>query len=139
MSDLVKKADDFAAKAHSGQKDLAGSPYIDHPRTVAACVSGEKAKIVALLHDVVEDAWVSVNDIRVEFGDDIAEAVKVLTRPHGMPYMDYIEIVKSNDLAREVKLADLRHNMDLSRLPNVSDRDIKRVKKYKKAYDILSK
>ena len=139
MSDLLKKADDFAAKAHSGQKDLAGSPYIDHPRTVAACVSGEKAKIVALLHDVVEDTGVSINDIRVEFGDNIAEAVRVLTRPDGVSYMDYIRGIKKNELAREVKLADLKHNMDLSRLPNVSDRDIKRVKKYKKAYDILSK
>ena len=137
-SAILKKADAFAAKAHFGQIDRAGKPYIDHPRTVASWVDDETEKVVALLHDVVEDTEVSLDEIRVEFGDEVAEAIRVLTRPDGVSYMDYIRGIKKNEIARKVKLADLRHNMDLTRIQSVSEEDFKRVKKYKKAYDVLS-
>lgn len=138
MDGLLKKAVDFATLAHSGQVDRAGVPYIEHPKAVAEMVNGEKEKIVAYLHDVVEDAGVSLDEIREEFGGEIADAVDVLTRKDGVSYMDYIKGIKKNGLAKKVKMADLTHNMNLSRIPVISKDDINRVEKYKKAYKILS-
>ena len=117
--------------------DKAGVAYIEHPRAVAAKLDGEKEKIVALLHDTVEDTDATIEEIKVIFGDEIAEAITCLTHDKNVPYMEYIKGLKHNELARKVKLADLSHNMDLSRLPNVTERDLKRVEKYKKAVEIL--
>ena len=139
MDDLVKKAAAFAAEKHAGQVDRGGHPYIEHPKAVASMLEDEKEKVVAWLHDTVEDTGATVDEIRAEFGDDIADAVDKMTRRKGVPYMDYIREIWENRLARDVKMADLRHNMDLSRIGNVSDEDRKRVEKYKKAYDFLSK
>lgn len=138
MSAFVDKAKEFAAKAHEGQVDKAGVAYIEHPAAVASMLSGETEKVVAYLHDVVEDTGVSLDTIRHEFGDEVAEAVDKLTRRAGVPYMDYIKALKDNKLARVVKMADLRHNMDLTRLLTVSDVDLKRVQKYAEAYKFLS-
>ena len=138
MIDLLKKAELFAEKAHKGQFDKAGVPYIEHPKAVAAMVDDDMGKAVAYLHDVVEDTEVSIDDIRKEFGNKVADAVDVLTRKKGVSYMDYIRGINSNSLAVKVKRADLTHNMNLSRLSVISDEDIKRVKKYQKAYKILS-
>lgn len=134
----IEEARRFAEKAHEGQIDRGGSAYIEHPRAVADKVDGETEKIVAWLHDTVEDTEVTVDQIREMFGDEVADAVAVLTRDKGEPYMDYIEKIKGNEIARKVKLADLSHNMDVSRLPIITDADWMRVKKYKKAYDFLS-
>ena len=84
MNDLVKKADAFAAKAHEGQTDKAGLPYITHPRAVAAMIEDETAKVAALLHDTVEDTDVTLEEIRAEFGDEIAAAVDLLTHRPGV-------------------------------------------------------
>lgn len=138
MIDLLEKAELFAEKAHEGQFDKAGVPYIEHPKAVAAMVDDDMGKVVAYLHDVVEDTEVSIDDIRKEFGNEVADAVDVLTRKKGVSYMDYIRGIKSNAFAVKVKKADLTHNMNLSRLSVISDEDIKRVKKYQKAYKILS-
>lgn len=137
MSDKVRKAAAFAAEKHKGQEDRAGKPYIDHPKAVAKMLKGEDEKIVALLHDTVEDTDATIDEIREKFGDTIADAVAFLTRPNNVPYMEYIKLVKSNGLARKVKLADLTHNMDMSRLPEVTDEDLKRIEKYREAYDFL--
>lgn len=135
----VKLAEEFAEKKHSGQVDKAGIAYIEHPRAVAAKLDGEKEKIVAFLHDTVEDTDATIDEIRSIFGDEIAEAVSYLTHEKGTPYLEYVKRLKQNELARKVKLADLSHNMDLSRIPNVTEKDRERVeKKYKKAFEILS-
>lgn len=140
MSDKVLAALRFAEFMHKGQVDKAGVPYIEHPKTVASMVDGEDAKVVALLHDTVEDTGATVDEIRSMFGDRVADAVACLTYDKSVPYLEYVANIKGNDLAREVKLADLKHNMDLSRIPNVTDVDIQRVnKKYRPAFEMLSK
>ena len=140
MSDKVLEALRFAEAMHKGQVDKAGVPYIEHPKKVASMVDGDDAKIVALLHDTVEDTGATVEEIRSMFGDRVADAVACLTHDKSVPYLEYVANIKGNDLAREVKLADLKHNMDLSRIPNVTDVDIQRVnRKYRPAFEMLSK
>lgn len=138
MDELLKKAEAFAEEKHAGQVDKAGTPYIEHPRAVAAMLDSTEEKVVAFLHDVVEDTDTTVDDVRDEFGDEIADAVDVITHRDGVSYMDYVRSIWKNSLARKVKLADLTHNMDLSRLDYVTEADKRRVEKYKKAYKILS-
>ena len=137
MDDLLRMAEVFASEKHKGQVDRAGKEYILHPKAVADSVEGVKEKIVAWLHDTVEDGGATVSEIREIFGDDVADAVSCLTHDLRVPYMEYIRGIKKNELARVVKLADLKHNMDLSRLDSVSDEDLKRVEKYKRAYEFL--
>lgn len=140
MSGKVLAALRFAEAMHKGQVDKAGVPYIEHPKAVASMVDGDDAKIVALLHDTVEDTGATVDEIRSMFGDRVADAVACLTHDKSVPYLEYVANIKGNDLAREVKLADLKHNMDLSRIPNVTDVDIQRVnRKYRPAFEMLSK
>lgn len=134
---VIEKAEAFAAKMHEGQVGKDGKPYIEHPRTVASMVNGETEKAVAWLHDVVEDTDATIDRVRELFGNEIADAVAVMTHDKNVPYMDYVRNIKENAVARKVKMADLSHNMDLSRLANVTDEDLRRVEKYKKAYEIL--
>ena len=132
-------AEEFAEKKHFGQVDKAGIAYIEHPRAVASRVDGDVEKVVAFLHDTVEDTDTTIEEIRSIFGDEVAEAVSYLTRKKGVSYRKYIEKIKENEIARKVKLADLSHNMEISRIPNVTKRDIERIeKRYKKAVEILS-
>lgn len=129
---------EIAKRAHAHQKDKAGKPYIIHPLTVSKNVSSDEAKIVALLHDVAEDSNITVPSLRVLFGDEIGDALECLTHAMGESYEAYVRRVATNEIAREVKIADLKHNMDLSRLPVVTDWDMMRVEKYKKALDFLA-
>ncbi|HHU21004.1 MAG TPA: HD domain-containing protein [Acholeplasma sp.] len=137
MCKLVK-AYCIAKKAHKGQKDKGGKSYIKHPVYVAKRVKGKDAKIVALLHDTIEDTSITYDYIRLEFGYKIVEAVKVLTKDKSISYEEYITRIKENDLARRVKIEDLKHNMDLRRLKEVTEEDLKRVEKYKHSLEILS-
>lgn len=131
-------AECIARKAHEGQVDKAGMPYIQHPAYVASLVKDDRAKAVAWLHDVVEDTDVTFEDLSaLGIEDDIIAALRLLTHDKSVPYMEYIEGIKSNELARTVKLADLSHNSDLSRLPEVTEKDLQRVEKYKEAMRIL--
>lgn len=129
----------IARKAHAGQVDKAGVDYIQHPLYVASQVKTEQEKSVALLHDVLEDSDITAADL-LAYGlsNEVVTAVQTLTKKKGQSYQDYLEKVKSNDLARVVKLADLKHNSDLSRLKSVSDTDRERVEKYKKGIYYLS-
>ena len=129
----------IARKAHAGQVDKAGVDYIQHPLYVASQVKTEQEKAVALLHDVLEDSDITVADL-LAYGlsNKVVTAVQTLTKKKGQSYQDYLEKVKSNNLARVVKLADLKHNSDLSRLKTVSNTDYERVKKYKNAIRYLS-
>ena len=127
----------IAVEAHFGQKDKGGRPYIFHPLRVAARCAG-KAKVAALLHDTVEDTSVTFEQL-AELGIDgeVLAAVRLLTHDKSVPYLDYVRKVKENPIAREVKLSDLRDNMDLKRLKSLTDEDIRRIKKYHEAYIIL--
>ena len=136
---LYQQALAIAKDAHKGQVDKAGVEYIQHPLFVASLVEGELAKTVALLHDVVEDSDWTLEDLRKEgLPEEVVQAVGILTKKRNENYEEYILRVKQNPLARQVKLADLKHNSDLSRLDNVTDRDRKRVAKYQKAIAYLS-
>ncbi len=136
---LYQQALAIAKDAHKGQVDKAGVAYIQHPLFVASLVDGELAKTVALLHDVVEDSDWTLEDLRKEgLPEEVVQAVGILTKKRNEKYEEYILRVKQNSLARQVKLADLKHNSDLSRLANVTDRDRKRVAKYQKAIEYLS-
>ena len=119
-------------KAHKGQKDKAGKMYIFHPIRVALMSKGYKTKIVALLHDVVEDSNITIKELSKYL------AVDCITKKKGQKYQDYLEVVKNNELSRKVKIADLTHNIDLSRLKNITEKDIDRRNKYLKAKEFLS-
>ncbi len=136
-----KKAIDLAralAKyAHEGQVDKSGKPYFSHPETVANSVEKPEEKIVAYLHDTIEDTFVTEEVIRTLFGDEIADAVLSVTKREGEDYMDFVRRAKANPIGRVVKTADIRHNMDLSRISHVTDRDLERIEKYRKALAFL--
>ncbi|SDI60435.1 HD domain-containing protein [Streptococcus equinus] len=139
MRDDVKLAHEIAKRAHKGQVDKAGAPYILHPETVASFVTKDDEKIVAYLHDVIEDTPCQLRDLEnAGFSSEIIKAVDLLTRKTSQSYKQYLKLVKTNELARVVKLADLKHNSDLSRLTHVTENDIKRLKKYQDAIVFLS-
>jgi hypothetical protein len=138
----IEKALQIAARAHEGQVDKHGQPYILHPLRVMAAVEGDEARIVAILHDVIEDTSVTAEDLRREgFGEEILAALDRLTHRRDEPYADYVIRCKGHDIARRVKLADLEDNSRLSRAilrPDRIEPDIERVRKYLLAYKFLT-
>lgn len=129
----------IAKKAHAGQVGKADVDYIQHPLYVASQVKTEQEKAVALLHDVIEDSDITAADLFASgLSNEVVTAVQILTKKKGQSYQEYLGKVKSNNLARVVKLADLKHNSDLSRLKSVTNTDYERVKKYKNAIYYLS-
>ncbi|OVE81222.1 GTP pyrophosphokinase [bacterium M21] len=127
----IQNALDIANNAHRDQKLKNGQPYILHPLHVMNQVSSIEAKIVAILHDVVEDTETELVDLEAAgFAPEIMRAVDLLTRRDGDDYKEYVKALAKDPLAREVKLADLRHNMDVTRLPEVTDLDLQRLRKY---------
>ena len=137
-TDKTKKAMKFCFKAHKDQVDKSGMPYVFHPFHVAEQMTDEATTIVALLHDVVEDTDYTLEDIAAEgFGEEILEAVALMTHEDGVPYLDYVAKLKDNPIARTVKLADLAHNSDLSRIGEIDEETKQRLEKYKKAKAIL--
>ena len=137
---MVDLALSIARQAHEGQLDKEGVDYIEHPIYVASQVKSEKEKAVALLHDVLEDSPVSAEELLIAgLPEEVVTAVKVLTKKPMQDYQAYLETVKKNSLARVVKLADLKHNSDLSRLTSITEKDRERLKKYKNAIDFLSR
>ena len=139
-TDKTKKAMKFCFKAHKDQVDKSGMPYVFHPFHVAEQMTDEATTIVALLHDVVEDTDYTLEDIAAEgFGKEILEAVALMTHEDGVPYLDYVAKLKDNPIARTVKLADLAHNSDLSRIGEIDEETKQRLEKYKKAKAILER
>ena len=139
MQRLFDKAVKIALKAHEGQNDKAGSPYLLHVLRVMMRVEKIDEKIVALLHDVVEDSSTTIEDLAKEgFPANILKSVELLTKKKGEPYKDYIKKIGRNRLARVVKLADLKDNMDVTRLKKISLNDKLRINKYKEAYKLLN-
>ena len=146
---LTKLAMKVAYKAHEGETDRNGLPYIYHPIHLAEYMQTEDTCVVALLHDVIEDTDVTMEDLRgYGFTEAQLEAVRFMT--HIPPdramtkeeqmedYLDYVRRLKTNEIARTVKLADLKHNSDITRLNEVTDTDFKRREKYQKAIEILT-
>lgn len=139
MSDVCTLALRIAKKAHYGQVDKGGIEYIQHPIYVASQVNTEEEKAVALLHDVIEVSNYGLEDLRKSgFSETIVQAVDVLTKKSNTDYADYLALIKKNELARVVKLAELRHNSDLSRISEIGMEDFERVERYTKAIDFLS-
>lgn len=136
---LTKRAMKISYEAHKEQVDKSGIPYIYHPIHLAEQMTDETAVCVALLHDVAEDTNITLDDLRRErFGKEIMDALELITHDENVPYMEYIRRIEDNPVAKKVKLADLAHNSDLTRLDN-SDKDaLKRVEKYRQAIDILN-
>ena len=129
----------FAYEKHKGQVDKSGVDYILHPITVSLSCVSDSAKIVALLHDVLEDTDATIDDlVKLDLTKEEIEAIKLLTKPRKEDYMHYVKRVAENPIAREVKMCDLRHNMDISRLKHITEKDMQRVERYKQAYHYLS-
>ena len=134
---LTRLASKIAYKAHEGQTDKAGVPYIFHPIHIAEQMDSEESCVVALLHDVIEDSDITLEILSKYFDDDIIAALRVLTKKENDDYVMYIKRVKTNKLATKVKIKDLEHNRDLTRLDEVTDRDKKRSMKYWEAIRYL--
>lgn len=132
---LLEKAIAIAVEAHAGQVQKNGEPYILHPLHLMMQMESEDAKITAVLHDVVEDTEWSLADLQAEgFSDEVLVAVALLTRQPHMSYEQFIEEIAPNPLARQVKLADIVHNMDVRRLPSITLKDYDRLIQYRAAY-----
>ena len=137
---FLDRAIQLAKQHHEGQTDKAGKPYIEHPLRVMNQVESEEEKIVAVLHDIVEDTDISLDDLRNEgFSEKVVSAVECLTKQDGENYDSYIERISFNPLAVKIKLADLEDNSDLTRLPEVTDKDLERIEKYDKALEKLTR
>jgi hypothetical protein len=133
MSSL-ERAIAIAAQAHEGQIDKAGVPYILHPLRVMLRLSSMEERIVAVLHDVVEDSDVTIEDLQAEgFSAVILEALDSVTKKPGEAYDDFVLRAAANPIGRRVKLADLEDNCDLSRITHPTPRDYERIKKYQRA------
>jgi (p)ppGpp synthase/HD superfamily hydrolase len=136
---LLEKAIELAATHHAGQTDKAGAPYILHVLRVMMKQDSDAARIVAALHDVVEDTRITVADLaRAGFGAEVVAAVDLLTRRPDVAYDVYLEAIAANPLARAVKIADLEDNMDVRRLGAVGDEEQARLAKYHRSWKRLT-
>lgn len=133
----ITKAKELATRYHQGQVDKAGAPYINHPTQVARMVKGKEVKIVAYLHDLLEDTNCQPEEILEIFNLSILNAVELLTRKPNQAYEDYILQIKNHPMARQVKIADLKHNLNLMRIKNITKKDVERCKKYLSALEVL--
>ena len=136
---LTKKALKLCFEAHKNQVDKTGLPYVFHPFHLAEQMKDEYSTVCALLHDVVEDTEYTFEDlINMGFPNEVIEALKLLTHAEDVPYMDYVKALSVNPIAKAVKIADLTHNSDTSRLDVVDEWALKREEKYKKALEFLN-
>lgn len=130
----------IAAQAHRGQKDKAGAPYLLHPLRLMLGMSSEAAMMAAVLHDVVEDTDWTLERLREQgFPSDVLAAVECLTRREGEGYEEFIERVRKDSIARQVKVADLEDNMNMRRMDRISPKDLERLEKYHRAWCVLTK
>ena len=136
---LTKKALKLCFEAHKNQVDKTGLPYVFHPFHLAEQMKDEYSTVCALLHDVVEDTEYTFEDlINMGFPNEVIEALKLLTHAEDVPYMDYVKALSVNPIAKAVKIADLTHNSDTTRLDVVDEWALKREDKYKKALEFLN-
>ena len=136
--DMLQKAEELAREAHQGQQDKAGNDYITHPMRVSERCNTRQAKIVALLHDTIEDTYVTPDLLRQQgFDEEIIEGVLSVTRKDGETYAQFIERAAVNAIGKEVKIADLEDNMDVRRLPDLGEKEPHRLRKYLHAWRFL--
>lgn len=137
---MTKMALKLCFEAHKNQFDKSGMPYVFHPFHLAEQMNDEETTVVALLHDVIEDTEMTLEDLRKHgFSECTLTAISLMTHNSSVPYMEYVAEIKKNPIARTVKLADLYHNSDLSRLALITERDEIRAEKYRKAIALLEK
>ena len=137
---VTRKAMQLAFDAHAGMYDKTGLPYIMHPLHVAESMTDEITTAIALLHDVIEDTDITAEKLAEEgMPEEVVCGVLAMTHGENEDYFEYVARVKKNPYALKDKIADLEHNSDLTRLDNVTDKDIQRVEKYRKALEILKK
>ncbi len=135
---MLEKAIEIAVHAHKGQIDKAGKLYILHPMRVMLRGQDEAEQIIGILHDVIEDTSVTLNDLKNEgFSKEILDALSCITKQKGEPYEHFIERVLTNPLAAQVKLYDIEDNMDRDRIPNPTKHDMERYEKYAKYHEII--
>ena len=135
---LTKEAMKLCFEKHKNQIDKSGMPYVFHPFHLAESMKDEYTTCVALLHDTIEDTDMTADELMADgFPKEVVEAVTLLTHSKSEPYLDYVKRVKVNNIARYVKIADLMHNADLSRLDTITPKDLERVAKYQEALKIL--
>ena len=138
-TEMTKKALRLCFEAHKEQTDKTGLPYVFHPFHLADQMDEEVSVTCALLHDVVEDTQYTFDDLQaMGFPAQVIDVLKLLTHDEAVPYMEYVKKIAVNPIAKKVKLADLAHNSDLSRLDVVDERAIQRADKYREAIRILS-
>lgn len=134
MTQTLERAIAIAATGHAGQVDKGGAPYILHPLKVMLRMTTLEERIVAVLHDVVEDCGVSLDDLRKEgFSEDVLSAIESVTKVPGESYEDFVDRAAQNPIGRAVKLADLEENSDLSRIASPGWEDLERIEKYRRA------
>lgn len=139
-TEMTKKALRLSFDAHKDQVDKSGIPYVYHPFHLAEQMESEETVTVALLHDVVEDTDYTIEDIiAMGFPKPVTDALALMTHDKAVPYMDYVAKIKTNPIAKAVKLADLRHNSDTSRLEYVDEKVLCRIRKYHDAIELLEK
>ena len=137
-TDMTKKALSLCFEAHKNQTDKSGLPYVFHPFHLAEQMKTEETVIVALLHDVVEDTEYTINDLsEMGFDKSVVDAISLLTHDDDTEYMEYVLRIKQNSIAKAVKLADLKHNSDITRLDVVDEKALQRREKYLKAIALL--
>ena len=137
-TEMTKKAVNVMYQAHQGQMDKGGFPYCFHPYQVAQGMDDEISCTCALLHDVVEDTDLTFEDLaEMGFPAEVIAVLKLLTHQDGVSYMDYVRNLACNPVARKVKLSDLHHNSDLSRINEVTEKDLERIGQYKEAIAFL--
>lgn len=137
-TEMTKKAINVMYQAHQGQMDKGGFPYCFHPYQVAQGMDDEISCTCALLHDVVEDTDLTFEDLAgMGFPAEVIDVLKLLTHRESVPYMDYVRNLADNPVARKVKLSDLHHNSDLSRINEVTEKDLERIGQYKEAIAFL--
>lgn len=135
---LTKQAMKLCYDAHHGQTDKTGLPYVIHPLHLAEQMTDETTTVAALLHDVVEDTAYTLEDLKnMGYPAQVLQALALLTHDPAEPYMDYVRRIAANPVAKAVKLADLRHNSDLSRMDVIDDRALERQRKYLAAIALL--
>ena len=140
LNSLLELAEKTAAEKHKGQFDKGGNPYFTHPQAVAAQLKNTEHKIAAYLHDVCEDTPTTFDDLlKMGFTPKIVNSIKLLTKSDDISYEEYLGKIKLDECARNVKMADIRHNMDISRIPCPTEKDFARLEKYKKALKFLEK
>src|SRR5919112_3442044 len=141
MTDMatVEDAVSIAARAHRGQTDKAGAPYLVHPLRMMLRMETEAAMMAAVLHDVVEDTEWTLERLReAGFSEEVLAAVDCLTHGEGESYQEFVERVRTNPIARQVKIADLEDNMNVRRMNQLGAKALERLEKYHRAWCVLT-